>query len=186
MAADNKGSENLAERYAAALLELADGQSNLDAVASDLENIKDLLDGSDDLRRMIASPVINSEDQGKAMAAILKKAKIGGLTAQIVSVVAINARLTVLPTMIKVFQDELARRRGEMTANVTAAKALTKKQEEALMATLKKSYGSDVNLEMQVDPSILGGLIVRVGSRMVDSSLRTKLQKLKFAMKGVA
>ena len=186
MAADSKGSENLAERYAAALLELADDKSNVDAVAGDLQNLKDLLDASEDLRRMIASPVINSEDQAKAMAAIMKKAKIGGMTADFVSVVASNARLSALPTMIKVFQDELARRRGEMTAYVTAAKKLTAGQEKSLMATLKKSYGSDVNLEMNVDPSILGGLIVRVGSRMVDSSLRTKLQKLKFAMKGVA
>lgn len=186
MAADNKGSENLAGRYAAALLELADGQSNLDAVASDLQNLKEMLEGSEDLRRMIASPVISRADQGKAMAAIMKKAKTGDITSKFVSVVAGNARLSVLPTMIKAFLDELARRRGEMTAFVTAAKALTKKQEDALMATLKKSYGSEVNLEMSIDPSLLGGLIVRVGSRMVDSSLRTKLHKLKFAMKGVA
>ena len=139
---------------------------------------------SPDLRRLIRSPVISREDQGRAMAAVLAKAKMSELTKNFVGVAAENRRLFALPAMIAAFQGLLAERRGEATAQVASAKPLTKAQQDRLGQALKKAIGSKVAVDATVDEGLLGGLVVKVGSRMVDSSLRTKLQHLRLAMKG--
>ena len=176
----------LAGRYASALFELAENAKQLDAVAGELRGLKQVIADSEDLRRLIRSPIYDRDQQGAAMAAILDKAGVGDLTRRFVLVVAQNRRLFALPQMIDGYLAELAHRRGEVTAVVTAARALTKEQESALTDKLRKVVGAKVQVDLQVDPELLGGLVVRVGSRMVDSSLRSKLEKLQYAMKGVA
>lgn len=185
MAADSTGASGLAGRYAAALFDLADSSKALDDVARELGDLKATIAESDELTRMIRSPVFGRDEQSKAMAAILDKAGAGDLTRRFVMVVAQNRRLFALPRMIDAYLAELARRRGEVTAQVTAARELTGEQEQALTDALRRIEGSKVKVDVKVDPSLLGGLIVRVGSRMIDSSLRTKLAKLQFVMKGV-
>lgn len=175
----------VAGRYAVALFELADGQKAIAAVESDLNAIQTLLDESADLRRLVESPAFTTEIQGKALQAVLKKAEIKGLTAQFIGIVANNRRLFALPGMITAFKTMAADKRGEMTAEVTSAIALTGGQREALAASLKEKLGSDVLLSEHVDASILGGLIVKIGSRMIDTSLKTKLNALQYAMKEV-
>ena len=176
----------LAGRYASALFELAENAKQLDAVAGELRDLKQVIADSEDLRRLIRSPIYDRDQQSAAMAAILDKAGVGDLTRRFVLVVAQNRRLFALPEMIDGYLAELAHRRGEVTAMVTAARDLTKEQESALTDKLRKVVGAKVQVDLQVDPELLGGLVVRVGSRMVDSSLRSKLEKLQYAMKGVA
>ncbi len=176
----------LAGRYASALFELAEDAKLLDAVAGELRNLRQVIADSEDLRRLIRSPIFDRDQQGAAMAAILDKAGVGDLTRRVVMVVAQNRRLFALPQMIDAYLAELAHRRGEVTAVVTAARALTKEQESALTDKLRKVVGAKVQVDLQVDPELLGGLVVRVGSRMVDSSLRSKLDKMQYVMKGVA
>lgn len=183
MAAEGTG--GLAGRYAAALFDLADSDKALDEVARELGALQAAIAESEDLSRMIRSPIFGREEQSKAMAAILDKLGVGDLTRRFVMVVARNRRLFALPRMIDAYLAELARRRGEVTAEVTAAHALTEAQEQALTDSLRRIEGAKVKVDVKVDPSLLGGLVVRVGSRMIDSSLRTKLAKLQFVMKGV-
>lgn len=185
MAGEHSTVSGLAGRYASALLELAEDKQQLDSVAADLRGLKQLLDDSEDLRRLIRSPLYSREQQAKAMAAIIDKAGAGDLTRRFVMIVAQNRRLFALPQMIAAYLAELARRRGEVTAEVVAAKELSEAQRSKLTETLRRSVGAKVQVDVKVDPALIGGLIVRVGSRMVDSSLRTKLQKLQLAMKGV-
>ena len=185
MAAESTGASGLAGRYAAALFDLADSSKALDEVASELGDLRAAIAESEDLTRMIRSPVFGRDQQSKAMAAILDKAGAGDLTRRFVMVVAQNRRLFALPRMIDAYLAELARRRGEVTAQVTAARTLTADQKKALTEALRRTEGSKVKVDVQVDPSLLGGLTVKVGSRMIDSSLRTKLAKLQFVMKGV-
>jgi F-type H+-transporting ATPase subunit delta len=178
-------SGGLAARYSNALFELADEARAIDLVAKDLDNLAAMIDASADLDRLIRSPVIARSDQLRAMAALVEAAGMHALTGKFVGLLAGNRRLFVLPAIIKAFRNLLARRRGETAAEVTAAHKLSEAQLEALAATLKKAVGTEVIIAERLDPSILGGLVVRVGSRMVDSSLRTKLQRLRLAMKGV-
>lgn len=173
-------------RYANALFELAKEEGKIAQVETDLTNIQSLLDMSSDLRRMVASPVFSAEDQQRAVAAVLDKAGIGGLTANFVKLIARNRRLFAAPAMIRAFKALAAEARGEVTAEVTSATALSEEQVTNLKSTLKASVGKDVQLDTRVDPSILGGLIVKIGSRMVDSSLRTKLQSMRIGLKGNA
>ncbi len=179
------GVTGLADRYASALYELAEDRGALDQVAADLRTLKGMIDESADLRRLISSPVLGRADQGNALAALGTKAEMNEITRNFLGLVASNRRAFALPGMIRGFLAKLAARRGEVTAHVTSAKALTQAQEGALKAALKKAMGNDVAVEATVDPAVLGGLVVRVGSRMVDSTLRTKLTRLQLAMKGV-
>lgn len=186
MVAATTGREGLAARYATALFQLADDEKKLDKIADDLRGLSAMIDGSNDLRRLIRSPVISREESGQAMAAVVAKAGCDTLTANFVGLVARNRRLFALPGMIAAYLEELARRRGEMTAEVTVAAPLDSKQSDALVDALKKSLGAKVSVETKIDPSILGGMIVRVGSRMIDSSISGRLQRLRLAMKGTA
>lgn len=172
-------------RYATALFELARDQGALEAVAFDLSRFSTLLDESEDLRRLVRSPVFSAEDQLRAITAVLDKAGLGGLVANFIKVAAGNRRLFAVPAMIADFSRLLAAARGEVTAEVTTAEPLGDAALAALKGALKEKIGKDVSLAIRVDPSLLGGLVVKVGSRMLDSSLRTKLNSLKIAMKEV-
>ena len=185
MAREDTGLSGVAGRYALALLDLADEKRQLDAVAGDLRGLLSTIEGSDDLRRMIRSPLFTRAEQTKAMTAILDKAGVGDMTRRFVLVVAENRRLFVLPQIIKAYVAELSRRRGEVTAEVTSAVQLSEAQQTALVEALRAKVGGKVQIEMKIDKSLIGGLIVKVGSRMIDSSLRSKLQRMQLAMKGV-
>ncbi len=175
----------VAERYAGSLFDLAMQSNAVAAVESDLDRFETLLDGSEDLQRLIKSPVFSADDQFKAISAIADKAGITGLTGNFLRVVARNRRLFAVPGMIKAFRRIAAEQRGEVSAEVTSAHALTPAQTAELKAALKGVAGKDVTLSVTVDPSLLGGLIVRIGSRQIDTSLKTKLNSLKLALKEV-
>lgn len=185
MATGTTSGSGIAKRYASAFLDLADDKKQLDKVADDLRGLRDLLRESEDLRRLIRSPLYSREQQSRALEAVLAKGEFSDLTRRFVSVVAANRRLFALPEMIEAYLVELSRRRGEVTAEVTAAQELTKAQRDALSEQLRKAVGNKVDLDLQVDPALIGGLVVRVGSRMIDASLKSKLQRLQIAMKGV-
>lgn len=185
MASEATGSGGLAERYATALYALADENKALDAVAADLRGLQTLLDDSPDLRRLIRSPVLARTQQGKAMAALAERAALTPMTRNFLGLLARNRRLFALPQMIGAFLAELAARRGEVTAAVVAAQELSPEQRERLGEQLRKSVGRRVAIDVRVDPALVGGLVVRLGSRMVDASLRTKLHRLERAIKGV-
>ena len=177
----------VAGRYASALFDLADNARTLDQVAQDLTTFRRLVAESPELSRLIASPVINRELQGKALLAVLDAAGIAGLTRNFIGTVAHNGRARDLPAMATAFLAELARRRGETTAVVTSAVALTPAQTQQLGDVLRSVLGgAKVSIAARVDPDILGGLVVKVGSRLFDSSIRSKLARLQLAMKGVA
>ena len=176
----------IANRYANALFELADERGQLDAVAGDLARLMAAIEESDDLRRVLRSPVLNRDEQGKALAAILQAMDVSELTRNFVGLIARNRRLFALAGMIDGFLAELARRRGEITAEVTAARTLSDAQLAALQDALQSAMGGKVTVAPKVDPGLIGGLIVKVGSRMVDTSLRTQLNKMQLAMKGAS
>ncbi len=185
MAGTNTSLSGLAGRYALALLDLADEDKSLDTVADDLRALARMIDESEDLRRLLRSPLISREQQETALAAVLDKAGLGQTTCHFAQVVARNRRLFVLPQIIDTYLSELARRRGEVTAQVTSAVALSDAQRQALIESLNSSVGGKVQVDVTVDDSLIGGLIVKIGSRMIDNSLRSKLQRLQLAMKGV-
>ena len=167
------------------MFDLADESKQLDAVADDLRQLKAMIGASADLLRLLRSPVLTRADQGRAMEAILGQAGAGDLVRRFVGLVAENRRLFALPEMIEAFLADLARRRGEVTATVTSAAPLTEAQRNALDDSLRRAVGGKVSVELKTDPSLIGGLVVKVGSRLVDSSLKSKLQRLQLAMKGV-
>lgn len=185
MAAQKSEQGGLATRYSVALFELADEKHALDAVSADLAVLGRMIAESDDLKTLISSPLMKRADQVKAIDAVAKAAQLGELSRRFVGLVASNRRLYALPAIIKAFQKLLADKRGEMTAEVTAAHPLTDAQRATVSDAIKRVVGGKVSIDVKVDPSLLGGLIVRVGSRMIDSSVRTKLQKLQLAMKGI-
>ncbi len=185
MATDTSGLSGLAGRYAAALYDIAETAGTLDAVAEDLRGLNRLVDESDDLRRLIRSPVVDRTDQAKAMAAVLERAGVNELTKRFVGVVADNRRLFVLPQIIEAYLRRLAERRGEVTAHVISAKPLSQAQVDKVTEQLRTKLGAKVVVDLKVDPTLIGGLVVRVGSKLIDDSLRTKLARLQLAMKGV-
>ena len=185
MPSSKTGASGLAGRYATALFELAAEQKVLDAVANDLKALHQMTVDSADLARLIASPVIARNDQAKAMTTLAERAGFNPLTRNIIGVLAMNRRLFALGAVIDTFLALLSKSRGEVSADVTSAIALSEQQVAAIADALRQAIGSKVQLETKVDKRLLGGLVVRVGSRMVDSSLRTKLQKLQLAMKGI-
>lgn len=175
----------VAERYASSLFALALEEGNVAEVASTLDGFQGLIDGSEDLQRLIKSPVFSASEQLGAVTAILDKAGISGIAANFIKVAASNRRLFAVPGMIRAFREIYARHRGEISADVTAARPLTAEQETELKAALKGVTGKDVTINVAVDPAILGGLVVKLGSRQIDTSLRTKLSTLKLSLKEV-
>lgn len=185
MAQSTSPISGVAERYAGSLFELALQSNAIAAVEADLKKFETLLEGSSDLQRLIKSPVFSADDQAKAIAAIADKAKITGLAGNFLRVVARNRRLFAIPGMIQAFRRIVAAHRGEVAAEVTSAHALSAAQETELKAALKSVAGKDVTIAVTVDPSLLGGLVVKMGSRQIDTSLKTKLNSLKLALKEV-
>jgi F-type H+-transporting ATPase subunit delta len=174
----------MAGRYASALFELALEEKAVDAVKQDLDRFDALIASSVDLDRLVRSPVFDADQQLRALAAILDKAGITGLAANFLRVITTNRRLFAVRAMIRGYRALVARHKGEVVAQVTVAEALNDKNLDALKSALKSvTGGKDIDLEVKIEPAIIGGLIVKVGSRMVDSSLRTKLNAIKFAMK---
>ena len=175
----------IADRYAGALFDLAEDNGALDQVASDLKTLKAILGESRDFQRLIASPVISRHDQSAGIRAVAEKAGFSSITVKFLGVAAYNRRLSALSGVIESYLAKLAAKRNEIKAEVASAVQLSETQMNALIAALKQAMGSDVSLEVKIDPSLLGGMVVKVGSRMIDSSLKTKLQHLQLAMKGV-
>ncbi len=188
--AENIASENislsgLAGRYAVALFELADESNSLDVVADEVNALSALLDESDELQVLTTSPVISRANQAAAMGEMVKSAGFSKTVENFIGVVTANRRLDQLGNMIHEFNRMLSHHRGEVNASVATAHKLDKNQLDALSAKLKSMVGSDVNVETEVDKDLLGGMVVRVGSRMIDSSLKTKLANLEATMKEV-
>jgi len=181
----SKRTDTIADRYAAALFELAEQQDSFDQVAGDLKALRAMAADSDDLRRLLRSPVLGRDEQSRAIVALADKAGFAPLTRNFLGTAAKNRRLFAVLGMVEAYLARLAARRGEVTATVTAATKLSDKQLAALSDTLKSAAGGNVAIDVKIDPSLLGGLVVKVGSRMIDNSLRTKLQHLQLAMKGV-
>jgi len=175
----------VAGRYATALFELGLEQNSLEKIETDLTQFGEALDASEDLNRLVRSPMFSGEEQGRALEAVLDELKIDGLTKNFLMLVSKNRRLFAVPGMTEAFRALLADHRGEISATVVSAAALNDTQVTALKQALKAGVGKDVMLDQRVDPSLLGGLTVKVGSRMIDTSLRTKLTRLKHAMKEV-
>ncbi|MGF1454358.1 MAG: F0F1 ATP synthase subunit delta [Alphaproteobacteria bacterium] len=173
----------LAERYANALFDLAKEAGSVEAVEADLSGLDTALTNSDALRRLTTSAVFSRDEQGRAMAALLERGGAASLTRNFVGLLARNRRLFALPGMIQAFKDRAARERGEVRATVTSARPMSDEQANELATALSQSLGKSVALDLMVDEGLLGGLVVKVGSRMIDSSIRTKLNNLKIAMK---
>ena len=183
MAGEQSIVSGMAGRYATALFDLALEERALDQLRKDLDTFDALIGQSTDLSRLIHSPVFGAEEQSKALAVILDRAGIKGLAANFLKVVAANRRLFAVPQMIRDFRKLVARHNGEVTADITMAETPGEPQVQALKSALQSLTGKDVTLNVKVDPAIIGGLVVKLGSRMVDSSLRTKLNSIKYAMK---
>jgi F-type H+-transporting ATPase subunit delta len=173
----------MAGRYATALFDLAQESNAVDAVKADLDRFDTLVAGSADLTRMVRSPVFSAQEQLQALTAILDRAGIGGLTARFLKLVVTNRRLFAVRDMARAYRELVARAKGEATAEVTVAEQLKDEHLTALRSALNAVSGKNVDLKVKVDPAIIGGLVVKLGSRMVDTSLRTKLNAIRHAMK---
>lgn len=185
MTASTSLTAGAAGRYAKALFELAEEAGTLDQAETDLVALQGALDESDDLVSLIRDPIYTRAQQGAAMAAVCDAMGVSTLVKNVVGLMATKRRLFALPQMIRTFQALMADHRGEITAEVTAARALSDTQTSALAEQIKSATGRDVNLNVTVDEDIIGGLVVRVGSKMIDSSIRSKLANLQNAMKEV-
>jgi len=177
------GVSGVAGRYASALFEIAREADELDAVAADLNRFGEMIEASPDLARLVRSPVFSADDQLRAVSAVLDKAELRGSAANLIRLAARNRRLFAVPDMITAYRRLLASHRGEVEAEVTSAEPLSETHVAALREALRATLGKDVDLARKVDPALIGGLIVKVGSRMIDTSLRTRLTQLRFAMK---
>jgi F-type H+-transporting ATPase subunit delta len=175
----------VAKRYAAALFDLARDSSSIDRIEAELQSISGLLDSSADFRRLVESPVFSADEQERAIAVIAEKVGIGGLTGNFLRLLARNRRLFGLSGMVTAFRALAAEHRGEVAADVTSAHPLSEEQTAALKHALKNRLGKDVTLQARVNPALLGGLIVKVGSRMIDTSLRSRLMTVKTRLKEV-
>ncbi len=185
MAAQDSVLSQIARPYASALFEIAKADNSVVAVEQGLDRLVALADENADFARFLRSPVINTEEKSQAMHALLDKAKAHTTVGNFVRVIARNGRLFALGAIVKAFKELAAGHRGEVAADVTSAAPLTAAQVTELAAALKAKVGKAVTLTQHVDPSLIGGLVVKVGSQMIDSSLKTKLAAMKIAMKEV-
>jgi F-type H+-transporting ATPase subunit delta len=183
VAGENGIVSGMAGRYATALFELARDTNALDQVQSDLNAFNALVASSPDLTRLVRSPLFSAQEQSKALDAVLDKASISGVAKNFLRVVTANRRLFAVDQIIRGFNAQVAKHKGEVTAQVTVAEPLNDARMNEIRDALRQVTGKDVKVDVNVDPSIIGGLKVKVGSRMVDASLRTKLNSIKFAMK---
>jgi F-type H+-transporting ATPase subunit delta len=178
-------STGIAQRYATAVFDLANEGKAIKALESDVAALKAAMTESADLRTLLSSPLYSREEQAGAISAIAKKMKLSATTSNVLALLASKRRLFVLPQLLSVLEEKLADARGEITADVTTAKALTKAQSEKLAKTLKAQMGKSITIKETVDASIIGGLIVKVGSKMIDTSIASKLNALQNTMKEV-
>jgi F-type H+-transporting ATPase subunit delta len=183
MAAEETIVSGMAGRYATALFELAREGNAIDAVKADLDRFDALIAENPDLLRLVRSPMFSVDEQLQALSAVLQRTGIGGLAEKFLKLVTTNRRLFAVRDMIKGFRELVADHKGQATAEVTVAEPLKDDHVAALKSALKSVSGKDVDLSVKVDPAILGGLVVKLGSRMVDTSLRTKLNAIRHAMK---
>ncbi len=185
MAAHEPIISGMAGRYATALFELAQEAKSVDAIKAHLDRFNGMLQGSDDLLRLVRSPVYTAEEQTKAIEAVLAKANISGLAGKFISTVASNRRLFAIREMISGFNALVSQAKGETRAEVTVAEKLDEKHLATIKEAIAASGKKNVELDVKIDPSILGGLKVKIGSRMIDASLKTKLNSIRNAMKEV-
>jgi F-type H+-transporting ATPase subunit delta len=174
----------IATRYATAIFELAQDENSIDPVEADFGTLKKLIHDSADLARLVRAPVFSNDEQAAGLNAVLHRMEASALTRRFILLLAQKRRLFFLTDIIRAFHTMVAKRRGEVEASVTSARTLDDSEIASLKQILKSKLGRDARLEMKVDPSLLGGLVVKVGSRMIDSSLRTKLNGLRAAMRG--
>ena len=185
MAKSTSPVSDVAGRYAGSLFELALEQNVVEKVESDLDDFEALLSESADLKRLIESPVFSADDQYKAISAVVARAGMSGLVGNFLRVVARNRRLFAVPGMIKAFRAIAAEQRGEIVADIVSAHPLSPEQDRELKSALTGIAGKTVVISATVDPSLLGGLVVKIGSRQIDTTLKTKLNSLKLALKEV-
>lgn len=185
LSADKALVTGIAGRYAVALYDLAEDGGLLEEAEGDLVMVAALIKESEEFSGLVRNPLLSREQQAAALETVADQAGLGALTRKFLGTLAANRRLDCLAQAISGFQKLLAHQRGEVTAEVTSAHPLSDAQTDRLKAKLKAAVGRDVTFDKHVDESLLGGLIVKIGSRMVDSSLKTKLQNLKVSMKGV-
>jgi F-type H+-transporting ATPase subunit delta len=177
------GVSGVAGRYALALFDLARDEKALDIVMKGLDSFEELLRESPDLQRLVKSPVYSSEEQVRAIGAVLDRAGISGLTANFIRLVASRRRLFALPGMIAAYRGMLARSKGVVSAEVRLAEEPSPRVMEDIKTALRAMTSSEVDIKVKIDPALIGGLVVQVGSRMIDASLRTKLNSIRIAMK---
>ena len=178
-------SSGIAARYATALFDLSKEENGLGALEKDVDLLDAALSASADLRDLISSPIYSRDDQGNAIAAIAAKSGLSALTTNTLKLMAAKRRLFVLPQLVADLRARIAAEKGEVTAEVTAAAALSQEQADKLAATLKARVGKDVKVNVAVDESLIGGLVVKLGSTMIDTSIKSKLAALQNAMKEV-
>ena len=182
--AEHQAHGGVAERYATALFELASEQNSVEAISRDFAELKTLLAQSPELARLVKAPVFSAEEQKLGMDAVLRRMEAAGLTTRFVLTLATKRRLFALNEIIDAYERLIADEKGEIKADVTAARPLSDTETEDLKRVLREKLGREARLSTKVDPALLGGLVVKVGSRMIDSSLRTKLEGLRTAMRG--
>jgi F-type H+-transporting ATPase subunit delta len=182
---DDSFVSGVAGRYASALLDVGEETNAVDAIMADLDRFGALIDASPDLQRLVRSPVFTADEQVRAIAAILDKAGIGGLAGNFLRLVASKRRLFAVPDMIRAYKALVAKKRGIVNSEVTLAEAPSAAILEDIKTALKGVAGGEIAVDLQIDPDIIGGIVVKLGSRMVDASLRSKLNSLRLAMKEV-
>ncbi|AXI48737.1 F0F1 ATP synthase subunit delta [Sulfitobacter sp. SK012] len=178
-------STSIAQRYATAVYDLASESKKIKAVEADLDALSGAIEGSDDFRALIHSPIYTRDEQAGAIEALAKKMKLSAVMSNTLALMAQKRRLFVLPQLIQTLREKIAAEKGEVTADVVSAKALTKAQADKLAKSLKATTGKTVTLNQTVDESLIGGLVVKVGSKMIDTSIRSKLNSLQNVMKEV-
>lgn len=183
--AEAHGVSGVAGRYASALFELAREENAIDQVARDLDSFDRMLAESPDLLRLVKSPIFTAEEQSRAVGTILDRAGIRGLAGNLIRLAASKRRLFVLPDMIRAYRALVAKSRGIVPASVTVAEEPSPRILNEIKTALREMAGSEVDVDVKVDPALIGGLVVKMGSRMVDASLKTKLNSIRLAMKEV-
>ncbi|HWY61468.1 MAG TPA: F0F1 ATP synthase subunit delta [Rhizomicrobium sp.] len=184
MGSETAQETGLAGRYATAVFELAHDEKAIDAVAADFAALRSAIQTSADLARLVRSPAFSSEDQAKALKAVLEKMGVSPLTHKFVALLVFKRRLFALEGIIAAYNRKVARLKGEVEAEITSARPLSGSETEDLTRMLKSQLGREPRLQTCVDPALLGGLVVKLGSRMIDSSIRTKLNGIRAAMRG--